>query len=100
MMSEISTTSFHHVVLTLLANQHQELNTNAISVHSNQGNGLLGLYVLTTYTAAVLISFNPPTNPGTASVMPLQATIAMITELNCQFLANQKLFTIYKSTIS
>jgi hypothetical protein len=71
-------------------------------VPSNGGNGLLGLYALvvspTNYTAAAGIAFNPPTNPGTAPIVPLQATTAMVTELNCQFIADQKEFTVYKST--
>jgi hypothetical protein len=112
MTTEVSTMNFPHAVLTPLANQRptvsaleilrQELNTNAISIPSNRGNGLLGLYALVvspaTYTAAAGVVFNPPTNPGIAPIIPVQATIPMITELNRQFLADNKEFMIYKST--
>jgi hypothetical protein len=112
MTTEVSTMNFPHAVLTPLTNQRptvsaleilrQELNTNAISVPSNRGNGLLGLYALVvspaTYTAAAGINFIPPTNPGVAPVIPAQATGSMITEVNRQFLADNKEFMIYKST--
>jgi hypothetical protein len=112
MMSEVSQSNFPHAVLTPLATHRptvpalallrQELNTNAISVPSARGNGLLGLYALVvsaaTYTTDAAIAFDPPVNPGVAPVIPPAATQAQITEANRQFLADHKEFSTFKST--
>ena len=115
MTSEVSSSNFPHAVLTPLPNQRptvpalelllQELNANAISVPSARGNGSLGLYALVvspaTYLAATglaAVPFVAPVNPGVAPVIPPAATQAIITETNRQFLADQKEFTIYKTT--
>jgi hypothetical protein len=112
MTSEVSSSNFPHAVLTPLASQRptvtaleilrQELNTNAISVPSARGNGLLGLYSLVVspadYTAAAGVAFIAPINPGTAPTIVIGATSAVITEANRQFLADQKEFANYKAT--
>jgi hypothetical protein len=54
-----------------------------------------------TYTAATglaTVPFVAPVNPGVAPVIPPAATQTQITETNRQFLADQKEFTIYKTT--
>jgi hypothetical protein len=57
---------------------HMKLNENAVKVHSNLGNGLLG-YLEVTVTLAIYntLSAQPfviPPNPGTSPVFPAEAT--------------------------
>jgi hypothetical protein len=113
MTSEISTTHFPHAVLTPLANSRpsaatlellqQELSANAIAIPSARGNGTLGHYALVvdaaTYTAAANNTpFIAPIFPGAAPIHAAAATGAQITETNRQFLADQREYTIYKTT--
>jgi hypothetical protein len=68
-----------------LAEVHLKLNTNAASVQSNLGNGLLGLLFLTVtlavYNTQSAIAFIPPANPGPAPIIPAHATGPQIADL-------------------
>jgi hypothetical protein len=113
-MTEVNVTNtFPHAVLTELPNErptlhtlkllHIEINANAVSVPSNRGNGTLGHLALVvtpaTYNiASNNVAFIPPPNPGAAPVHPPQATQAIITETNRQFLADLNEFRTYNTT--
>jgi hypothetical protein len=112
MMSEANNIPFPHAVLTPLPNERptastlellqQELSANAISVPSARGNGSLGHYALVVsnakYVLAEAVAFDPPVSPGVAPVHPPQGTAAQITEINRQFLADQREYHLYSST--
>jgi len=57
-----------------IAELHLKLNANAASVHSNRGNGALGLLFLTikpeVYSTLSNVPFLPPTNPGSNPSIP------------------------------
>jgi hypothetical protein len=85
-----------------LTQLHTQLNLNAASVHSNLGNGQLGLLQLTV-TAAVYntlsaIPFLAPANPGATVILPPHSTGPQINELNCQHDAAAALFSKYDAT--
>jgi hypothetical protein len=68
---------------------HLKLNENAVKVHSNLGNGLLG-YLGVTVTPAIYNTlsaqpFTIPPNPGTAPVFPVDATGPQIANLRVIF---------------
>jgi hypothetical protein len=70
-----------------LAQLHIMLNSkNAASVHSNLGNGQLGLLQLTVsaavYSTLSVTSFIVPINPGNNANIPPGSTGAVITEMN------------------
>jgi hypothetical protein len=112
MMSEGNNIPFPHAVLTPLPNDRptastlellqQELSANAISVPSARGNAALGHYALVVsaakYVTAAAVAFDPPVSPGIAPVHPAQGTAAQITEINRQFLADQREYHLYSST--
>jgi hypothetical protein len=71
----------------------QQLNANALSQHSNRGNGALGLLHLTVSDATYLarsgnIPFIAPVHPGPQPVIHAEATQFQIIEANRQYLAN------------
>jgi hypothetical protein len=74
--------NFRHKILPPIVGQpaydsikelHLKLNKNAVKVHSNHGNGLLG-YLGITVTPAIYNTFVIPPNLGTAPVFPDNAT--------------------------
>jgi hypothetical protein len=114
-MSDNISYTFPHPALTKLGNErptqmtlrllHKELNANAISVASFRGNGTLGHFALVATPEEYLsasgdIPFLPPIQPGAAPVHPIPATAAQITEINRQFLADVKEFSVYVQTES
>lgn len=81
----------------------KELNANAISVHSNRGNGKLGHLSLTITTTAYLVKsgnvvFDIPLHPGTQASHAVGATSYQITEANRQHDAQLKDFYVYQQT--
>ena len=109
-MADYVSTTFPHTELTVLADSrptflslqrlHAEIQSNAESVPSIRGNGELGHLSLTISAAQYLIesngvAFNPPIHPGAAPNHPDGATGPVITEINRQFLADQKEFQTY-----
>ena len=82
-----------------LAQLHLQLNSNAASVHSNLGNGQLGLLQLTVseavYNTLSATPFIRPTNPGASVTIPQGSTGAVITELNRAHDAATHLFSQY-----
>ena len=69
-----------------LAQLHLKLNSNAASIHSNLGNGQLGLLQLTlsadVYNTLSATPFISPTNPGERVTIPRGSSASEITELN------------------
>ena len=69
-----------------LAQLHLKLNWNAASIHSNLGNGQLGLLQLTlsvdVYNTLSATPFISPTNPGKSVTIPRGSSASEITELN------------------
>ncbi len=69
-----------------LAQLHLKLNSNAASIHSNLGNGQLGLLQLTlsadVYNTLSATPFISPTNPGESVTIPRGSSASEITELN------------------
>ena len=110
-MTESKSYPFPHPELTALATDsrptfislqllHAELQSNAESVPSIRGNGALGHLALTMIPAAFLLEsgnvpFDPPVHPGAAPDHPPAATAPIITEINRQFLADQREFAVY-----
>ena len=77
-----------------------EINSKAMSVSTRVANGDLGYLALVIPEAEFLthsggIAYIAPTSPPEAPVHPAQATSAQITEINRQFLQDQKTFDIY-----
>jgi hypothetical protein len=85
-----------------LAELHLKLNTNAASIQSHLGNGLLGLLFLTVtpavYNTQSAIAFTPPANPGPTCVTPVNATAAQIVELRRQHDHAAALYKEYDAT--
>ena len=78
----------------------KELNANAISIHSNIGNGKLGHLSLTITNTAYLVksdnvTFDIPTHPETQATHADRATSFQITEANRQHDAQLKGFYVY-----
>jgi hypothetical protein len=69
-----------------LAQLHLKFNSNAASIHSNLGNGQLGLLQLTlsadVYNTLSATPFISPTNPGESVTIPRNSSDSKITELN------------------
>lgn len=113
-MSENVTNNFPHVVLTSLPNERPtrltlkllqiEVNSNAVSVPSNRGNGALGHLAIVvspaTYMAASTnIPFLAPPHPGAAPNHNVQpATAPIIAEINRQFIADLAEYKTYYNT--
>ena len=61
-----------------LAELHLKLNTNAASVHSSLGHGLLCLLFFTispaVYNTLSVVSFAPLVNPGATVIIPIDTT--------------------------
>ena len=68
-----------------IAELHLKLNANAASVHSNHGNGALGLLFLTikpeVYSTLSNVPFLPPTNPGSNPSIPTGSTGPQISDI-------------------
>jgi len=109
-MTESVATNFPKAELTALAPDvlptlatlkllHSELNDNAMSIHSDRGDGIQGHLVLTISPAAYLavagVPFVAPVHPGVAPVHNAGATAAQITETNRQHAADLKEFQVY-----
>ena len=110
-MTNVSAT-FPYPELTVLADLrptflslrtlHAEIQSNFESVSSIQGNGELSHLSSTISAAKYLIesngvAFEPPTHPKGAPEHPAGATDPQINEINRQFLADPKEFTLYIS---
>jgi hypothetical protein len=112
MTSEGIFNTFPNAVLTPLPLQRptaqtiellqQEVSTNAISVFSTRGNGMLGHFALAVqpavYNAAAGVNFDPPLPAVPGSIHPVGATAPIITKANRQFVHNQQELSIYAST--
>jgi hypothetical protein len=65
---------------------HLQLNSKAASIHSDLGNGQLGLHQLTVsievYNTLSTTPFVVPANPGTSASIPCAAESTAITKLN------------------
>ena len=85
-----------------LATLHLTLNTNAASVHSNRGNGQLGLMFLTlsgaVYATLSSTPFVPPVNPGQNPDMTLGVTGPQIAEIRRKHKEALDEFTTYSNT--
>ena len=71
-----------------IAELELKLNTHAASVHSNRGDGKLGLLFLTVkpavYNTQSTVPFNPPTNPGQNPTIAAELTGPQISEIRRQ----------------
>jgi hypothetical protein len=98
-LTPLSTATPNQTTLKIL---HQELNTNAIAVTSNRGNGQLGHLSLVIPPAKYLllagVPFLPPVHPGNAPVHAVGAIGPQITETNRQFSADLKELTLFSNT--
>ena len=69
-----------------IAEVHIKLNSNAASVHSELGNGTLGLLALTVtlavYNPLTMVTLNAPLNPGQTCKVTPGSTGPQITALN------------------
>ena len=78
------------------------LNTNAASIHSNRGNGQLGLIFLTlsgaVYATLSSTPFVPPVNPGQNPDMTLGVTGPQIAEIRRKHKEALDEFTTYNNT--
>ncbi len=85
-----------------LAQLHIMLNSNAASVHSNLGNGQLGLLQITVsaavYNTLSVTPFVIPLNPGTDANIPAGSTAPVIIEMNRAHDAAVSLFQQYDNT--
>jgi hypothetical protein len=85
-----------------LSEIHLKLNTNAASIQSHLGNGLLGLLFLTVtpavYNTQSAVVFTPPANPGPAVAIPQGSTGPQITDLRRQHDHAAALYKEYDAT--
>jgi hypothetical protein len=85
-----------------IAELELKLNTNAASVHSNRGDGKLGLLYLTVkpevYNTQSTIRFIPPTNPGSEPYIPPGATGPAMTEIRRKHKEETSEFNQYLQT--
>ena len=85
-----------------LAIIHLILNTNAASVHSNRGNGQIGLIFLTlsgaVYATLSSTPFVPPVNPGQNPDMTLGVTGPQIAEIRRKHKEALDEFTTHSNT--
>ena len=85
-----------------IRNMQIELNANAASVHSNLGNGQLGLLYLTvdraTYGTLSNVAFVEPPNPGPVPEIPANATSRQATDVRVNHAENLRIFNQYIKT--
>lgn len=85
-----------------IAELQLKLNTNAASVHSNGGDGRLGLLYLTVkpsvYKTQSAVAFIPPPNPGTTPTIPAGGTAAQIADARRTHAEATRSFTQYHQT--
>ena len=85
-----------------IRNMQVELNANAASVHSNLGNGQLGLLYLTidrtTYETLSDVVFVEPPNPGPVPEIPANATARQATDFRANHAENLRIFNQYIKT--
>ena len=79
-----------------IARVHLKLNSNAASVHSNLGNGTLGILYLTlsptAYYTLLTTTFVVPINPGEAPVITNGSTATQKSDLRYAFTAAENIF--------
>ena len=85
-----------------IADLNLQLNTNAVAVQSNLGDGQLGLLFLTVspaeYNTLSKTEFIPPTNPGTTPIIPDGSTGAQISAIIRQHSNDTNVFREYLAT--
>ena len=85
-----------------IAEIHLKLNSNAASVQSILGCGMLDIIFLTispaVYSTLLTVAFVPPVNPGTKPNIPSGATGAAIADLRYHHAADTNVFTEYENT--
>ena len=85
-----------------IAEIHLKLNSNATSVNSNLGCGMLGLLFLTVspavYATLSTTAFVPPVNPGPEPSIPTGLTGSVISDLPYHHTKATKIFTEYENT--
>ena len=78
------------------------LSTNAASIISHLGNGILGLLWLTVsdtvYNTLSVIPFVPPANPGPSPVIPVPSTQAVITAITNTHKRESRIFHEFNNT--
>ena len=81
---------------------HLKLNSNAASVHSNLGDGAVGLIYLTlspaVYNTLSATVFLAPVNPGASAVVPAGSTATQISELHYAHTISKTVFHEYDRT--
>ena len=86
----------------LLTALHLKLNANAVSVHSNLGDGLLALLFLTispaVYNTLSVVPFAPHVNPGATAIIPFDASGPAATTLRHSHQLELDLFNEYTNT--
>lgn len=98
-LSPITTTPTQ-VTLRLL---RQEINANAMSIDSTRGGGAHGILALVV-TVLKYVSYSPnavftaPVSPGIAPIHAAGATAPQISEVNRQFLVDEREFRLYRHT--
>ena len=90
----------HGPSYTTLDVMQTEINSNAMSVPTRVANGDLGYLALVISEAKFFvhsggITYIAPTSPPEAPVHPAGATSSQITEINHQYLQDQKTFDTY-----
>ena len=80
---------------------HLKLNSNAVSVQSNLGCGMLGLLFLTVspavYATLSTTAFVPPVNPGPEPSIPTGSTASVIADIQYHRTEATNIFTDYSS---
>ena len=79
-----------------------ELNANSSSIHSNLGDGQLGLLYLTvsqaTYDSLSDVPFIPPVNPGPVPIIPRASTAREAADARVEHAENKRVFNQYIAT--
>ena len=79
-----------------------ELNANASSIHSNLGDGQLGLLFLTvsqaTYNTLSNVPFIPPENPGPVPIIPRGSSARDTADARVQHAEEKRMFNEYIAT--
>ena len=85
-----------------IAKVHLQINSNSALVHSNLGDGALGLLYLTifpaVYNTLLATTFIPPSNPGATPGITVGSTSAQIAALRYDHTTATILFDRYDST--
>ena len=85
-----------------IAALHQQLNSNAASVQSHLGNGVLGLLYLTVspavYANLSAVPFLPPVNPGPTPIIPDRSTVPTTSTIRARFIEETDVFKQYSTT--